>query len=316
MAKLKDKIKTGLDEDRMLVLVVQVLLGFECRAAFEPGFERLPPVAQYLKLTSFGLLLLTLAVLLAVPAYHREVEHGESTPHFQRVLGRFMIFALAPFALALGIDVSIAGQKVFGQSGGMSFGLITAAAAAFFWYGFEMYSRRARKNGDEIMKDEESEKTPLSDKIKQILTEGRIVLPGAQALLGFQLSAFLTDGFDKLPRESQVLHLIALSLVALTAIFLMTPPAYHRIVEKGEDTERFHKLASRFVMAAMIPLALGITTDFYVVLNKVTKAPVVALTLSAVALAMFYGLWFAFPLFRARSNGRSALITSPAHQAG
>ena len=311
MAKLKDKIRTGLDEDRMLVLVVQVLLGFECRAAFEPGFERLPEFAQHLKLVSFGLLLVTLALLLTIPAYHREVEGGENTPHFADIIVRFMTCALLPFALALGLDLGLAGHKTLGLTGGIMCGLAGAGAAIFFWYGIEMFSRRHSKE-DNLMKEEEAEKTSLTDKIKQILTEGRIVLPGAQALLGFQLSAFLTDGFEKLPRESQVIHLIALGLIALTAILLMTPPAYHRIVEKGGESEHFQKLAGRFVCSAMVPLALGITLDFYIVVNKVSKSPPLAIVLAGIALVMFYGLWFVYPLLRARTNSRAELITSPA----
>ena len=74
---LKDRIKVGLDESRMIVLVVQVLAGFECRAVFEPGFERLPAPAQTMKMISFGLLVVTLALLLAVPAYQRLAENQQ-----------------------------------------------------------------------------------------------------------------------------------------------------------------------------------------------------------------------------------------------
>ncbi|MDQ6808451.1 MAG: DUF6328 family protein [Verrucomicrobiota bacterium] len=91
---------------------------------------------------------------------------------------------------------------------------------------------------------------------------GRIVLPGTQAFIGFQLSAFLTDAFTKLPRTAQTLHLSALGFVALSGILLMTRPAYHRIAEKGEMNPHFLKLASGFLLAAMIPLALGISIRF------------------------------------------------------
>jgi hypothetical protein len=41
--------------------------------------------------------------------------------------------------------------------------------------------------------------TPLGTKIEQVLTEARIIIPGAQALFGFQFVAMLTTGFDRLP---------------------------------------------------------------------------------------------------------------------
>jgi hypothetical protein len=310
MAKLKDKIRTGLDEDRMLVLVVQVLIGFQFRGVFEAGFEKLSPEVQYLKMVAFGLLLLALALLMTVPAYHRLAERGDDTARVARVLTSIMSLALLPFALALGVDLAVVCNKLFGFAGGITGGCAAAGAALFFWYGLEMIARKNRNGSENNMNNDEEGHVSVADKIKQILTEGRIILPGAQALLGFQLSGFFTDAFEKLPRQSQILHLVALSFVALTAILLMTPPAYHRIVEKGEETERFEKVANRFVISAMIPLALGVVVDFYVVLNKVTHAPGVSLGISAAVLALFYGLWFVYPLL-ARNGHHPQLITSP-----
>ena len=40
---------------------------------------------------------------------------------------------------------------------------------------------------------DETKPTALEDKITQLLTECRILLPGSQVFLGFQLSAFLTE---------------------------------------------------------------------------------------------------------------------------
>jgi hypothetical protein len=42
MAALGRKVKNALDEARILVLGVQVLLGFQYRGFMEPGYERLP----------------------------------------------------------------------------------------------------------------------------------------------------------------------------------------------------------------------------------------------------------------------------------
>ena len=41
----------------------------------------------------------------------------------------------------------------------------------------------------------------LTNKIKHVLTECRVVLPGAQALLGFQFICVLTESFDRLRRS-------------------------------------------------------------------------------------------------------------------
>ncbi|SRR5581483_4087516 len=315
MAKLKDKVKTALDENRMLVLVVQVLVGFQCKGVFEPGFDRLPVSSQWLKLAAFFLLLLSLALLLTTASYHRIVEDGEDTLEFHRVVTHIMELALIPFAIGLAVDFYIPVAKLLGKTGGVLTALMTAACAFFFWYGIEAWRRRQdaqkRTEVQSNMKDEPHESTPLKNKIEQVLTEGRVVLPGTQALLGFQLITFLTDSFEKLPRSSQLLHLASLLLIAFSAILLMTPPAYHRLVEQGEDTPHFHRLASRFVVSAMIPLALGIATEFYIVAMKITESTAFSVGFSIVVVAMFFGFWFAFPLMRARHQ--PGIIVSHAH---
>ena len=53
----------------------------------------------------------------------------------------------------------------------------------------------------------EHEHTSLETKIEQMLTEARVILPGAQALLGFQLVITFSDAFEKLSFTSKVVHL-------------------------------------------------------------------------------------------------------------
>ncbi|MBA2744010.1 MAG: hypothetical protein H0U43_06845 [Chthoniobacterales bacterium] len=305
--ELKEKIEVGLVESRMVVLVVQVLLGFACRAPFEPGFEKLPPLAQTMKMVSFALLIVTLALLLAIPAYHRIAAGGENTRDCEAILRRFTAAALCPFATALGIDVGLASFVALGASAGVITAVAVTGIAVTCWYAVA-YIRRAStpsKSGEDM--EQKTEATPIKDKIKQVLTECRIVLPGTQAFLGFQLSAFLTDAFAKLPRPEQLLHLGALGLVALSGIILMTPAAYHRIAEKGNMTPQFLRLASILLLCAMVPFALGICVDFYVVLSKVIHAPGVAFGIATAAFLTFAGLWFAFPMWsRHNEAGRGS----------
>ncbi len=115
----------------------------------------------------------------------------------------------------------------------------------------------------------------------------------------------LMDGFDKLPQSSKYVHLISLILMGLCVILLMTPAAYHRMVERGEDTESFHRLASSLLLVAMIPLPLGICGDLFVVVRKVTDSIPLSIAIALLTLAFFYALWFAFPGYRkAQISGR------------
>jgi len=140
--------------------------------------------------------------------------------------------------------------------------------------------------------------TRIEDKIGQALTEARVVLPGAQALLGFQLVTMFMDAFDNLPQSSKYVHIGSLCLIALSMILLMTPAAYHRIAMRGEDTVHFHKVASGLLIATMLTLPLGICGDVYVVFRKVTDSVALSVTVAVAVLMVFYGLWFGFTAYR------------------
>ncbi|HEV7375060.1 MAG TPA: DUF6328 family protein [Pyrinomonadaceae bacterium] len=319
MAQLKDRVKTTLDEGRILIIGAQVLLGLQFRSIFETGFEKLPEHAKYIKLGGLGLLLLAVTLLIWPGAYHQIVEDGEDTHELNRFATTVMGVALLPFALGLGTDFFVGAESLFGRTQGIVAGVLATLVALFFWYGLEMMKRAGRepevKEKKEMSKkkgEDEEGGTKLKDKIQQVLTEVRVVLPGAQALLGFQFISLLMEGFEKLPQSSKYVHFISLSLVALTVILLMTPAAYHRLVERGEDTEHFHRFASRTLLASMIPLALGIAGDFYVVARKITESDGLAIGLAGVALLIFYGLWFGFTLYRrqAREKGIQPNVSS------
>jgi hypothetical protein len=308
MAKLKNKIQNALDEGRMLVLGSQVLLGFQFRSAFEPGFDKLPETSQYLKMCGLGLMLAALCLLLAPGAYHRIVNEGEDTDDLHRFTTKVMLYALLPFAVALSFDVYVAVEQTTRLSLALIAGIIAGLIALFFWYGLEFMQRsrrepevRKKKEMDEQENAQaEAEGTKLTDKIKHVLTEARVVLPGAQALLGFQFITTLTEAFEKLPLSSRYVHLSSLLLVALSIVLLMTPAAYHRIVERGEETDHFHRFASRVLIASMLPLPLGVTGDLFVVVRKVTESATAALAVAALMLIFFYGFWFGYTVYRRR----------------
>src|SRR5947209_10666573 len=106
-------------------------------------------------------------------------------------------------------------------------------------------AKAKRRTSMKESKEADGQADKLKEKIKQVLEEARMVLPGAQALLGFQFIVILTNSFDQLPAQAKLVHVGSLAAIALSIILLMTPAAYHRIVEEGEDTERFHRFATR-----------------------------------------------------------------------
>jgi uncharacterized protein DUF6328 len=295
MIDLKDKIKIALDESRMLVLGTQILLGFQFRSAFEPAFDQLPKSSQYLKMIGLMILLIAITLIMAPGSYHRIVRGGSDAGDVHQFATTVMDLALIPLLLAFALDFYISMGRILGMTGGLIAATGIGITCMVFWYGLGWLSRSPKHRKKERP---QVQPTSLKTKIEQALTEARVVLPGAQALLGFQLVTMFMDGFDQLPNSLKFIHMISLALIAFTVIQLMTPAAFHRIAEHGEDTERMYRVASAFLMSAMITLPLGICGEVYVVLDKVTKSMTTSVAGAIVALAFFYGTWFGYTTYR------------------
>jgi Family of unknown function (DUF6328) len=174
--------------------------------------------------------------------------------------------------------------------------------AVALWYGFPRLRKRyvgERERAVTSSPDEERSGTPLHDKIEQMLTEARVVLPGAQALFGFQLAIVLTQSFEQLPALSKIMHAASLFLVALAVVLLMAPAAYHRIVYAGEESQDMYRVGSAMVTAATVPLALGLAGDVYVVVAKIAASPAAGWAAAGLVLVFLVGLWYAYPLIAA-----------------
>lgn len=137
----------------------------------------------------------------------------------------------------------------------------------------------------------------MKEKIKEVLLEVKVVLPGLQALLGFQFTTCFHESFEYLPDSSKYIHLASLGLIALSIILLMSPAAFHRIAEGGRDTWRVERFSSAMILAAMVLLALGLAGDLFVVVRIVTESLLVSIMASLLMLCMFYGLVFGYALY-------------------
>ncbi len=76
----------------------------------------------------------------------------------------------------------------------------------------------------------------------------------------------------------------------------MAPAAYHRLVAGGEDRPDVEQFGDRMVLASLLPLAFGLSGEFYIVAGKVGYADGPAIAATLVVLAVFLALWFAYPL--------------------
>ena len=156
--------------------------------------------------------------------------------------------------------------------------------------------------------DRGQEKTvELDDAVSYALDEARMVLPGIQALFGFQLVAVFNERFKAIfDAWGQWLHLAALVLVALACALAMTPAAFHRQNDHGKISRELLDISSAFIGAAMVPLMVAISIDVGLVTYVVSENTGASIGLGAACAVVFAGLWIVFPRWMRRRHARRA----------
>jgi hypothetical protein len=146
----------------------------------------------------------------------------------------------------------------------------------------------------------------LQQQADDLHEESRMILPGVQALFGFQLIAIFNARFTALEPVQQVVHLGALLLVVCAIGLLMTPAALHRIREPTRISRQFVTVSSRFIAAALLPLATGISLDVYLVTVMVVARTGIAVSIGLGVFAVLAALWLVYPLTGRRKPPRAS----------
>ena len=139
------------------------------------------------------------------------------------------------------------------------------------------------------------EKEDMEKRAQNAVGEGRMIVPGIQALFGFQLIAVFNPRFPQLPSNLQLLHFSALLLLATAIGLIMAPAAYHRIVEQSGVSKFFVQYSSSMIAASMLPLLLAITFDVYVLGHLVLENDQASFWVAAFLGALLAILWFILP---------------------
>ena len=289
---LQKKLKLALNDNRLLILGTQVLFGFQFNGIFQELFVELPYPSRVLETSGLTLLMVSIAFLVAPSMHHRLVESGQDNARVLRLATDFAGFALLPLTFALAFDMFVAVAWTLDPVTGTTIGATFFLVAILSWYvlGFLLRSKKPAMAKDKAVR------TPLDVQVDQLLTEARLIIPGAQALLGFQFAVTLMRAFAELPEAVKMLHVAALCCIGLAVIMLMAPASIHRVAFGGEDDPAFVRVASFFVVAAPLPLAFGIALDTFVAAGRALESDRAASLLSLAATVVLLGTWYVYPL--------------------
>lgn len=144
----------------------------------------------------------------------------------------------------------------------------------------------------------------LHAEMRDIIEEARVILPGVQALFGFQTIAVFNDRFGDMPAFAIACHLVSLGLVIIAVALVMTPAIYYRVVGPAYVSQRMIQRSSWILRAALAPLAAGLALDMFTVILVATEELAVSVGGAVATLAVLVSLWFVFPwLERERCTG-------------
>ena len=299
---IQGKLKIALDETRMLIMGVQILIGFQFEAIVQESFAGLPWSSRASIGAALLLMVGTAGLLIAPAAQHRLLEHGEATSRIVEATTQYMEIALVIFAVGIALDLYVAFERIAGAAAGLAVAIAAFVLATISWYGLALMLRAPRHKQEPAVTEAES-RTPLSKKIDYMLTEARVVLPGVQALLGFQLMAVLTKSFEQMPSALKVAHAVGLGMMALSIVLLLAPAALHRLGFNGEVVPTVHEVGSLLVTTALAALALGLAAEVMVAIGVLSGRTDIGALVAGVALLMLLGLWYIWPIaLRTRGN--------------
>ena len=149
------------------------------------------------------------------------------------------------------------------------------------------------------MKSDKVEKIPLSEAVTHLLEECRMVLPGIQALFGFQLIVVFNPAFhEKLSSAERGFHLTAIGLIVIAIALVMAPAAYHRQKDPQSIREDFVFIATRLLLYAMFPLTVALALEFFLIARLITNKVWLSVALAVIVASIFSTLWFLLPRSR------------------
>ena len=130
--------------------------------------------------------------------------------------------------------------------------------------------------------------------MRDIIEEARCILPGLQAVFGFQTIAVFNERFNDLAFYAQACHMAGLALMVIAMALLMTPAVYYR-AQHGEATSHMVKVSRKAIRLALMPLASGLSLDMLTVVSLATGTLSISIAAAMASLLLFVVLWYLIP---------------------
>lgn len=132
--------------------------------------------------------------------------------------------------------------------------------------------------------------------LSDLLQELRVLLPGTQTLTAFLVILPFNQGFSQIQQGEKYVYLATFLCSICSLVLFAAPAAQHRLQRPLRDRERFKTMASRLMVAGLVPLSFALVLATQLVIAQVLQAAWFA-WLAASAVALLVGVvWWLVPL--------------------
>lgn len=149
-----------------------------------------------------------------------------------------------------------------------------------------------------IPQDLQEEDGDFSD----MLSEQRILLPGAQMLTAFLIILPFNGGFAKIVQSEKIVFLATFFFSMTSLVLLSAPAIQHRLMRPLNDRARFKRVATRLIVAGSFTLAFAFILGTQLVISEVFGT-LAGLGAAGVIGLLIVCLWWLLPLHLKRNYG-------------
>jgi phage shock protein PspC (stress-responsive transcriptional regulator) len=138
--------------------------------------------------------------------------------------------------------------------------------------------------------------------LSDMLSELRILLPGAQMLTAFLIILPFNGGARQIIQAERYVFLVTF-FFALTALVLLSAPAIqHRLMRPLISKSRFKRIASRQIVAGSCALGIAFILGTNLVISEVFGT-VTGIVAAAAMAGLIVSVWLILPMYLKRRHG-------------
>ena len=132
--------------------------------------------------------------------------------------------------------------------------------------------------------------------LSDLLSELRVLLPGAQTLTAFLVILPFNTGFNDITNVERGVYVITFLCSVLSLVLFTAPASLHRLQRPLRDRDAFKTIATRFIIAGLVPLSVAIVLASQLVISEVISDVRMSWFVASGVAVTILGLWWVYPV--------------------